>query len=85
VPDRFVYTTDDMLRALDDLLEARGGEWWDGFFADRPKPVPFFADRLRALWDRPPFSVQVLRQMRTTDGQEPCFGEDFLWALLATK
>jgi SAM-dependent methyltransferase len=45
VPDRFIYTTDDVLRALDDLLEARGGAWWDGFFADRSKPVPFFANR----------------------------------------
>jgi SAM-dependent methyltransferase len=43
--DRFIYTTDDLLRALDDLLEARGGAWWDGFFADRSRPVPFFADR----------------------------------------
>lgn len=40
---------------------------------------------LRALWDRSPFSVRVLRQMTKTDGQGPYFGEDFLWALLATK
>jgi hypothetical protein len=31
------------------------------------------------------FSVQVLRQMRKTDGNEPRFGEDFLWVLLAEK
>jgi SAM-dependent methyltransferase len=42
-------------------------------------------DRLRALWDRPPFSVHVLRQMKKTDGPGPCFGEDFLWVLLAVK
>jgi SAM-dependent methyltransferase len=42
-------------------------------------------DRLRALWDEPPFSVRVLRQMNKTDGHGPCFGEDFLWALLARK
>jgi hypothetical protein len=42
-------------------------------------------DRLRALWDKAPFSLQVLRQMKKTDGQGPCFGEDFLWTLLATK
>jgi SAM-dependent methyltransferase len=42
-------------------------------------------DHLRALWDQPPFSLRVLRPMRKTDGQGPCFGEDFLWALLATK
>jgi SAM-dependent methyltransferase len=42
-------------------------------------------DRLRALWDKPPFSVRVLRQMNKTDARGPCFGEDFLWTLLATK
>ena len=42
-------------------------------------------DRLRALWDKAPFSLRVLRQMKKIDGQGPCFGEDFLWALLATK
>jgi len=42
-------------------------------------------ERLRAWWDRAPFSLRVLRRMRKTDGQGPCFGEDFLWALLATK
>lgn len=42
-------------------------------------------DRLRALWDRAPFSLRVLRRMNKTEGQGPCFGEDFLWALLATK
>jgi hypothetical protein len=29
--------------------------------------------------------LRVLRQMNKTDGQAPSFGEDFLWALLATK
>lgn len=41
--------------------------------------------RLRALWDRPPFSVRVLRQMRKTSATERRFGEDFLWVLLAGK
>jgi SAM-dependent methyltransferase len=45
----------------------------------------YSAARLRALWDTVPFSLRVLRQMRKTDGQEPRFGEDFLWVLLATK
>jgi SAM-dependent methyltransferase len=40
---------------------------------------------LRALWDTPPFAVRVLRPMSQTDGQGPYFGEDFLWALLATR
>lgn len=42
-------------------------------------------DGLRALWDRAPFSVRVLRQMEKTSEQGPRFGADFLWALLATK
>lgn len=44
MPDRFIYTTDDTLRLLDTLLAERGGRWWDGFFADRAKPCPFFVD-----------------------------------------
>jgi len=40
-------------------------------------------DRLRALWDTAPFRLGELRQMRKTDGI--CFGEDFLWVLLARK
>jgi len=45
----------------------------------------YSAGRLRALWDRAPFSVRVLRQMTKTDGTGPYFGEDFLWVLLAIK
>jgi SAM-dependent methyltransferase len=41
--------------------------------------------RLRALWDTAPFRVRELRQRRETGAQGPCFGEDFLWVLLATK
>jgi SAM-dependent methyltransferase len=32
-----------------------------------------------------PFSLRVLRQMKKTGDQGPCFGVDFLWVLLATK
>ena len=42
-------------------------------------------DRLRAMWDKAPFSVRALRQMKKTDGQGPRFGEDFLWAMLAVR
>jgi SAM-dependent methyltransferase len=45
----------------------------------------YSSERLRALWDRAPFSVRVLRQMTKTDGTGPYFGEDFLWVLLAIK
>ena len=44
----------------------------------------YSADRLRAMWDKPPFALRVLRQMRKTSGPGS-FGEDFLWALLATN
>jgi SAM-dependent methyltransferase len=45
----------------------------------------FSEDRLRALWDEAPFRVRELRQMRETDGKDPCFGQGFLWVLLASK
>jgi len=45
----------------------------------------YTGDRLRALWDRPPFRLRVLRQINKTEGRGPYFGENFLWALLATK
>jgi SAM-dependent methyltransferase len=42
-------------------------------------------DRLRALWDAPPFTVRVLRQMQAQDERARRFGADFLWALLADR
>ncbi|MEE1844940.1 class I SAM-dependent methyltransferase [Streptomyces sp. NPDC093108] len=48
--DRSIRTTDDVLRLMDGLFAretdrwtADAGTWWDGFYADREKPVPFFA------------------------------------------
>lgn len=48
--DRSIRTIDDVLKLLDGLFEpaadrwtAGGADWWDGFYADRDKPVPFFA------------------------------------------
>ncbi|MET9681062.1 class I SAM-dependent methyltransferase [Streptomyces coeruleorubidus] len=47
--DRNIRTVDDVLALLDGLFApeadrwtGRGGEWWDGFYADRSRPVPFF-------------------------------------------
>lgn len=47
--DRNIRTVDDVLALLDGLFtpEAdrwteRGADWWDGFYADRSRPVPFF-------------------------------------------
>jgi SAM-dependent methyltransferase len=45
----------------------------------------YTADQLRVLWDSPPFSVRVLRQMNKAASAGRVFGEDFLWTLLATK
>ncbi len=42
-------------------------------------------DGLRALWDHAPFRVRALRRMRKTDGKDQCFGQGFLWVLLASK
>ncbi len=49
---RWVRTADDALDLLDLLFDeaadrwsARGGAaWWDGFYGDRKRPVPFFRD-----------------------------------------
>ncbi|OIJ68683.1 SAM-dependent methyltransferase [Streptomyces mangrovisoli] len=46
-------TVDDVLRLLDGLFAPgadrwtrdAGASWWDGFYADRGRPVPFFADK----------------------------------------
>ncbi|MEU9015443.1 methyltransferase domain-containing protein [Streptomyces sp. NPDC048479] len=47
--DRNVRTVDDVLRLLDGLFAPEAdrwtdgaASWWDGFYADRSKPVPFF-------------------------------------------
>ncbi|CAL9550243.1 hypothetical protein SUDANB70_04450 [Streptomyces sp. enrichment culture] len=48
--DRSTRTVDDVLDLLDNLFAPgadrwtdRGADWWDGFYADRSRPVPFFA------------------------------------------
>ncbi|GAB6903955.1 class I SAM-dependent methyltransferase [Kineosporia succinea] len=50
---RSVRTVEDALRLLDGMFppsadrwsEATGGSWWDGFYTDRERGVPFFADK----------------------------------------
>jgi SAM-dependent methyltransferase len=39
--NRDVRTHDDVMRLLDGFFP-RGADWWDGFYADRDKPIPFF-------------------------------------------
>ncbi|MFD7322922.1 class I SAM-dependent methyltransferase [Streptomyces sp. NPDC059875] len=47
--DRNIRSVDDVMKLLDGLFEpeadrwtADGAGWWDGFYSDRSKPVPFF-------------------------------------------
>ncbi|WP_330296263.1 class I SAM-dependent methyltransferase [Streptomyces sp. NBC_00503] len=48
--DRNVRSVDDVLALMDSLFAPEadrwtpnGASWWDGFYADRDRPVPFFA------------------------------------------
>ena len=51
--DRHIRGVEDVLRLLDGLFDTgddrwtadAGGQWWDGFYEDRGKPIPFFANR----------------------------------------
>ncbi|MEW2065472.1 class I SAM-dependent methyltransferase [Streptomyces sp. NPDC007346] len=50
--DRNIRTADDVMTLLDDLFApeahrwtAGAASWWDDFYADRSKPVPFFVDK----------------------------------------
>lgn len=50
--DRNIRTMDDVLRLLDGLFAPEadrwttgGASWWDDFYADRSKPVPFFVSK----------------------------------------
>lgn len=37
-----IITNDDVLDMLDAILQKRDSEWWDKFYSDRTRPVPFF-------------------------------------------
>jgi SAM-dependent methyltransferase len=39
-----IYTDEDVLAMLDSLLSDKERSWWNGFYADRAKPCPFFVD-----------------------------------------
>ncbi|MEK3902469.1 MULTISPECIES: class I SAM-dependent methyltransferase [unclassified Paenibacillus] len=38
-----IYSHEDTLRMLDSFFREEG-EWWDGFYADKEKDIPFFRD-----------------------------------------
>ena len=42
--EQFIYASDDVLRMLDALLEGRDGAWWDEFFTNPPRAIPFLVD-----------------------------------------
>lgn len=41
--DETIYSHEDTLRMLDALFRDEGA-WWDGFYADKEKGIPFFRD-----------------------------------------
>ncbi|WP_425841234.1 class I SAM-dependent methyltransferase [Streptomyces fractus] len=44
--NRYIRTTDDVMEMLDRRFPHTGGaDWWDGFYADRDRDVPFFVDK----------------------------------------
>ena len=42
--EELIYSGPDVLGMLDDLLTGGGGPWWDEFWANRARPVPFFTE-----------------------------------------
>ncbi len=59
--EEIIITHEDTLKMLDNLLEKRDSEWWDEFYTDRSKSIPFFQDipdeELVAYCDRKVFSI----------------------------
>ncbi|MGV8984255.1 class I SAM-dependent methyltransferase [Clostridium sp.] len=42
INSEIIKTENDILIMLDNLLEKRDNEWWDNFYSDKEKPIPFF-------------------------------------------
>jgi 2-polyprenyl-3-methyl-5-hydroxy-6-metoxy-1,4-benzoquinol methylase len=42
INSEIIKTENDILIMLDTLLEKRDSEWWNDFYSDKDKPVPFF-------------------------------------------
>jgi SAM-dependent methyltransferase len=42
--EQFIYSMADVLAMLDELVAGKEDSWWDGFYADRAKPIPFFVE-----------------------------------------
>lgn len=44
VDKEIIISSDDVFKMLDEILEKRDGEWWNDFYSNRTRPVPFFKD-----------------------------------------
>lgn len=44
IDKEIIKSEEDVLIMLDTLLQKRDGEWWDKFYSDRNKPIPFFVN-----------------------------------------
>lgn len=44
MPEHLIYSAEDILAMLDGLIANGGDSWWNGFYADRAKPIPFFVE-----------------------------------------
>lgn len=42
--NEIIITYEDTLNMLDTILEKRDHDWWNNFYMDRNKPIPFFKD-----------------------------------------
>ena len=42
---KIIKNENDVFIMLDTLLEKKNTEWWNKFYSDREKPVPFFKNR----------------------------------------
>lgn len=42
IDEELIVTTEDTLKMLDDILEKRDNEWWNKFYSDRERLIPFF-------------------------------------------
>jgi len=44
INSEIILNTDDTLNMLDTLLEKWDQDWWDNFYKNKDKPIPFFVD-----------------------------------------
>ena len=60
------------LAALDAVLKDRQGEWWDSFYSNRGRPVPFFVGSPdEGLWKR--VNCEMIPRGRALDLDSGCF------------